>query len=93
MAEREDNFMNLVDKSIFGYPGSPYLKLLGPKRISFYDLKSWVGQHGIEASLRILQSEGVYFTVDEFKGKTPVVRDGIRFEGVSFRYDHDAGVG
>lgn len=79
MAAREDNFLNLVDKSIFGYPRSPYLKLLEPKRISFHDLKSWVGQHGIEASLRILQSEGVYFTVDEFKGKTPVVRDGIRF--------------
>jgi len=79
MAAREDNFLTLVDKSIFGYPRSPYLKLLGPKRIFFRDLKSWVGQHGIEASLRILQNEGIYFTVDEFKGKTPVVRNGIQF--------------
>lgn len=79
MAAREENVLNLTEKSIFGYPRSPYLKLLEPKRITFNDLKSWVSQNGIEGSLRILQSEGVYFTVDEFKGKTPVVRNGSRF--------------
>lgn len=79
MAAREDNFLNLVEKSIFHYSRSPYLKLLELRRIGFNDLKSWVLQNGIEASLRTLQGEGVYFTVDEFKGKTPVVRKGIQF--------------
>jgi hypothetical protein len=71
--------LNLLDRGIFQYPRSPYLKLLEPKRITVGDLKLWLSRHGIEASLGILQSEGVYFTVDEFKGKTQVVRNGIRF--------------
>ncbi|HUC28840.1 MAG TPA: hypothetical protein VMR80_04625, partial [Candidatus Acidoferrum sp.] len=79
IAAREGNFLNLAEKSIFRYPRSPYLKLLDAKRIRFDDLKSWVEQQGIEESLRILQAEGVFFTVDEFKGKTPVIRNGIRF--------------
>jgi hypothetical protein len=88
IAAREDNFLSLVDKGIFHYLRSPYLRLLAPKRISLNDLKSWVSQNGIEASLRILQSEGVYFTVDEFKGKTPVVRKGIQFSCEESMFDN-----
>ncbi len=79
IAAREENFLNLAEKGIFRYPKSPYLKLLDARRIRFEDLKSWVEQRGIEESLRILQAEGVFFTVDEFKGKTPVVRNGIQW--------------
>jgi hypothetical protein len=79
MAAREDNFLNLVEKGVFQYARSPYLKLLQPKKISFMDLKSWVSKDGIEASLRTLEREGIYFTVDEFKGKVPVIRNGIQF--------------
>ena len=76
---REENFLNLAEKGIYRYSRSPYLKLLEPKRISFKDLKSWVSRDGIEATLRTLESEGIYFTVDEFKGKTQVIRNGVRF--------------
>jgi hypothetical protein len=88
VAAREENFLNLVEKSIFGYSDSPYLKLLEPKRIRLTDLKSWVSQNGIEASLRILQNEGVYFTVDEFKGKIPVIRNGVRFSCEESLFDN-----
>ena len=76
---REDNFLRLAERSIFGYPRSPYLPLLATKRITFRDLKSWVSRDGLEATLRTLELEGVYFTVDEFKGKVPVRRDGVNF--------------
>src|SRR5271166_6000817 len=79
VAEREDNFLRLAEQSIFHYPRSPYLPLLAAKRIAFSDLKSWVSRDGLEASLRTLELEGVYFTVDEFKGKVPVRRDGVNF--------------
>jgi len=79
VAAREDNFLNLVEKGIFQNAKSPYLKLLRPKRITFEDLKSWVSRHGLEASLRTLESEGVYFTVNEFKGNVPVRRNGVQF--------------
>jgi len=76
---REENFLSFVEKGIFQYACSPYLKLLERKRIQFNDLKIWVGKDGIERALRTLENEGVYFTVDEFKGKVPVVRNGIEF--------------
>src|SRR6266404_4370076 len=79
VAARDENFLNFVEKGVFQYSSSPYLKLLEPKKIHFDDLKNWVAKDGIEGSLRTLESEGVYFTVDEFKGKVPVVRNGAEF--------------
>ena len=79
IAEREDNFLRLAERSIFQYSRSPYLPLLARKRIAFTDLKSWVSKYGLEDALRTLEREGVYFTVDEFKGKVPVRRKGITF--------------
>jgi len=79
IAEREDNFLRLAERSIFQYSRSPYLPLLSAKRITFSDLKSWVSKYGLEDALRTLEREGVYFTVDEFKGKIPVRRKGISF--------------
>ncbi|HXZ42951.1 MAG TPA: hypothetical protein VEG68_19595 [Terriglobales bacterium] len=76
---REENFLALVERGIFHYPRSPYLKLLEPKRIGFRDLKSWLFHEDLEFTLRHLASEGIYFTVDEFKGKVPVVRNGVSF--------------
>jgi hypothetical protein len=80
VAARESNFLNLVARGVFEYSRSPYLKLLQSRKIGFDDLKSWVSKDGIEAALRTLASEGVHFTVDEFKGKVPVIRKGIQFQ-------------
>lgn len=79
MARREDNFLELADRGIFNYPRSPYLPLLSAKKIKFDDVRSWIRRDGLEACLRILEQEGVYFTVDEFKGKTPVRRGSVTF--------------
>jgi len=88
IASREDNFLQLAEKSIFHYSRSPYRKLLEPKRIAFRDLKSWVSRDGLEAALRTLELEGVYFTVDEFKGKVPVKRKGITFRCEEEMFDN-----
>ena len=80
VASREENFLNFMDKGIFQYPASPYRHLLEPKKITFDDLCAWVGNGGLEAALRTLEEEGVYFTVDEFKGRVPVRRDGVLFQ-------------
>ena len=76
---REENFLNLVEKGIWGYPNSPYLDLLRAKKIGFSDIKKWVETYGLEHTLTQLQADGVYFTVDEFKGKSEVRRNGLRF--------------
>ena len=79
VAAREENFLNFIEKAIFQYSDSPYRNLLEPKKITFNDLRSWVGKDGLEAALRLLDAEGVYFTVDEFKGRVPVERNGVSF--------------
>ena len=85
---REENFLNLVEKGIFRNPKSPYLKLLGPKKIAFDDLKSWVKKDGLENALGQLQREGIYFTVEEYKGIADVSRNGLRFRIAEKEFDN-----
>jgi hypothetical protein len=75
---RGENFLRLMEKGVFGYSKSPYRPLLENKKIVFPDLAKWVEKEGIESSLERLKDEGVYFTVDEFKGKKEVARNGVR---------------
>jgi len=79
IAGREENFLELAENGIFNYSRSPYLPLLSAKKIAFEDVKSWVHKFGLEEALHSLELEGVYFTVDEFKGKVPVHRNGVTF--------------
>ena len=88
IAAREENFLNLARTSIFGYAKSPYLRLLKPKRITFEDVKAWVERDGIEPTLNRLQQEGICFSVDEFKGKVPVVRNGTSFRCQESMFDN-----
>jgi hypothetical protein len=76
MAERETNFLRYVDRSIFGYPQSPYLPLLKLASCDFGDIQHMVQSKGLEATLRALREAGVYVSFEEFKGREPIVRDG-----------------
>ncbi len=76
---RESNFLNLIKKGILSHEKSPYLRLMKRPKIVYQDIYNWVNQKGIEGALQQLLDEGVYFTVDEFKGKTEVNRNGERF--------------
>ncbi len=76
MAEREANFLRLVEKGIFGYPRSPYLPLLKLAGCELGDIQNMVRNKGLEDTLRALREAGVYVTFEEFKGREPMVRDG-----------------
>ncbi|MDR2728267.1 MAG: hypothetical protein LBB56_03980 [Chitinispirillales bacterium] len=86
--KRSENFLNLLNQGVFGYSKSPYLKLLEPKKISFSDVKLWVENEGVESALEKLVREGVYFTVDEFKGKSEVRRNGVKFRCSEDMFDN-----
>jgi hypothetical protein len=88
LAEREANFLSLAERGIFSRSGSPYHPLLSARQITFQDLKAWVAQDGLESALVHLEREGVYFTVDEFKGKAPVQRDGIKYRCSEEMFDN-----
>lgn len=88
IAAREENFLQLAERGIFNYSRSPYLPLLSAKKITLADVKSWVADLGLEETLRKLEIEGVYFTVDEFKGKVPVRRNGVTFRCEERMFDN-----
>jgi len=85
---RQENFVRLLELGVFAYPKSPYLPLLKNRKIGLEDIKKWIGKEGIEHTLLKLQAEGIYFTVDEFKGKTKVERDGLKIEASEKSFDN-----
>lgn len=85
---RNENFLNLVEKGVYGYSKSPYLNLLQTKKIALSDIWKWVENDGLENTLMRLQDEGVYYTVDEYKGKTDVVRNGLRYRLQEKQFDN-----
>src|SRR5689334_15673493 len=76
LAERETNFLRLIERGIFAYPKSPYLPLLKLAGCEIGDIKNLVQSVGIEKTLHSLRDAGVYIGFEEFKGRKPVVRDG-----------------
>ncbi len=76
IVERERNFLRLVEGGIFGYPRSPYRSLLKLAGCELGDIRNMVEAKGLEATLRALREAGVYVSFEEFKGRTPIVRDG-----------------
>ncbi len=86
LAERENNFLRLVEKGIFGYPRSPYLPLLKQAGCELGDIQNMVRARGLEPTLYVLREAGVHVTFEEFKGRQPIVRGGqvIRVQAHDF---------
>jgi hypothetical protein len=80
MANREQNFLNLANKSIYENQNSPYRKLLLWAGCDYADLQDGVRRQGLNKTLEKLRDEGVYITLDEFKSKVPISRKGLTVE-------------
>ncbi len=76
MEHREESFLRVVERSVYGYPRSPYLALLRMAGCEFEDLSALVKRRGLEGALGKLREEGVYVTFEEFKGRKPIRRLG-----------------
>jgi hypothetical protein len=76
MEAREDQFLRLVERGVFGYPDSPYLPLFKLAGCTMDDVRAGVRTHGLEKTLARLKDAGIYATFEEFKGRTPIVRSG-----------------
>jgi hypothetical protein len=76
-AHRESNFLRIVERSIYGHPTSPYVKLLRHAGCELGDLKALVAARGLDGALNALRDAGVYVTFEEFKGRTPIVRGNL----------------
>jgi hypothetical protein len=72
--ERAAAFLTLVRHGVFAHRESPYHALLRRCGCEYGDLARLVTRDGVEAALGTLFREGVYLTLDELKGRQPVVR-------------------
>jgi hypothetical protein len=79
LAAREPSFLRVAEQQIYGYPGSPYLKLLRAAGCELGDLRRLVHSEGLEGALEDLVQRGVYVTFDELKGRREAVRGSQRF--------------
>jgi hypothetical protein len=76
LAQREVNFLRLIERGIFGYSKSPYLPLMKQAGCEVGDIKNLLRAGGLEKTLHSLRDAGVYIGFEEFKGRKPVVRGG-----------------
>lgn len=79
VARRGETFLAVARERIYGDATSPYLRLLRLAGCDFADLAAAVRANGLEPTLERLAAEGVYLTVDEYRGKTDVRRRGAAF--------------
>jgi len=88
LAERESNFLRVVERGIFDHPSSPYLRLMKLSGCRLGDIREMVAGQGLEQTLDALRQEGVYVTYEEFKGRIPVVRQGREIPIESHEFDN-----
>src|SRR5262245_5277906 len=76
-ARRELDCLTVAREAIYRNAASPYRRLLDLAGCEYGDLERLVHRDGIERALGTLYHAGVYLTIEEFKGRRPVVRGGV----------------
>jgi hypothetical protein len=77
MGEREASFARVLKQCVYDRPGSPYLALLRRAGCDYSDALEGLRTHGVERLLARFRQDGVWLSFDEFKGRRPIVRDGL----------------
>jgi len=78
--KREDNFLGLLRACATRGSRNPYRALLRRAGCEYGDLVALAAHEGVESALKVLFRNGVYLTVEEFKGRRPVVRGDLSLE-------------
>jgi len=73
LRDRDSHFLALMKRAVYDNERSPYLALLRIADCEYGDLERTVRSDGIEPTLACLRDVGVYVTIDEFKGRQPIV--------------------
>ena len=87
-ATREESFLRLLRGCVFGNPKSPYTPLLRAAGCAYEDLERGVRQHGIESELRRLRDAGVWISLEELKGRAPIVRKDVDLRPCASDFDN-----
>lgn len=92
LERRDAHFLDLIAR-ICDNPDSPYRQLMDAAGISQADIEESVSSKGIEETLRFLADKGVYVTVDEFKGRSTCMRNGVPYAFRELDFDNSHGAG
>ncbi len=68
LGSRAGTFLETVEQTIFAHVGSPYRPLLDAAEYDLGRLRELVARSGVEATLQQLCRDGVYVSIEEFKG-------------------------
>jgi hypothetical protein len=90
--DRAANFLGMV-KLLLSDAAHPYTRLFRLAGCTYADLEAEVGRRGLEDTLRSLLAEGVYLTLDEFRGNTEIVRGGLHIRSSLADWENTAGCG
>ena len=85
---REQQFLAMAARYIYGDLPSPYRQLLDHAGFAYGDLQALVRRAGLERTLEALRDAGVYLSFEEFKGRTVVVRGGRTFHFAERQFDN-----
>jgi hypothetical protein len=77
LERREQSLLDTLRRGVWQNSASPYLPLFRRAGIEYADLEALVHREGVDRSLSELLNAGVYVTLDEFKGKKPIIRPGL----------------
>lgn len=88
LGNRETNLLTMVKTAIYDNKASPYLQLLRHVGCEYGDFQKMVDSDGVEPTLKKLCQLGVYVSVEEFKGKEVLIRNGSSFEFTDSDFDN-----
>lgn len=74
LAHREATFLSFVRAAAYERRRNPYRRLLARAGCEYGDLVRLVRFEGVEGALAALFCDGVYLTIDEYKGRVATVR-------------------
>lgn len=77
LQRREQELLDTLRHGVYAQPDSPYLALLEHAGAELGDIESAIRQRGVEQALAELYDAGVRITLDELKGRVPIVRPGL----------------
>lgn len=75
MEQRSENFLRMMRRCVHENPGSPYIPLLRAARCEYGDMVSMLKHHELEFLLTSLRESGVWISLEEFKGRAPIIRN------------------
>ncbi len=77
---REQSFLAMLERGVYRNARSPYRRLLEHAGITNADAAADVTRLGLEGALASWYERGVFITIDEFKGRVPIVRGSLRID-------------